>query len=107
MSQANSQKNVEAVELDASQQALGSYFSTFENFHVAIEEVVHADEGRVVTKIRDGGRMRGSSAEIWSQFFHVWSFREGKVVRWSSYIDRAAALEAVGLPEQDARADSG
>jgi hypothetical protein len=34
------------------------------------------------------------------------TFRDGRCVRWHIYADRAEALEAVGLSEQDARADS-
>ena len=31
--------------------------------------------------------------------WQVWLVREGKVVRWEEYLDRAEALEAVGLAE--------
>ena len=51
--------------VDATQQALGGYFETFDDFHVAAE-VLHADEDCVVTAIRDGGTVEDSSAEIWS-----------------------------------------
>jgi hypothetical protein len=37
----------------------------------------------------------------------VCRFSDGKLVEWTYFgDDRAAALEAVGLPEQDAHADS-
>ena len=36
----------------------------------------------------------------------VYTFREGMVVKMEAFLDRAAALEAVGLSEQDAHADS-
>jgi ketosteroid isomerase-like protein len=36
----------------------------------------------------------------------VWSIRDGKVVSIHFYLDRAEALEAVGLSEQDAHGDS-
>jgi hypothetical protein len=29
----------------------------------------------------------------------VWTFRDGKVIRWSIFKDRAEALKAVGLEE--------
>jgi ketosteroid isomerase-like protein len=38
--------------------------------------------------------------------WQVWRFDTGKVTRWEEYLDRAEALEAVGLSEQDAHADS-
>jgi ketosteroid isomerase-like protein len=85
--------------VEASQEALASYFETFENFHVEVEEVLHADENRVVTAVRDGGRIKSSETEVWNRFFHAWTFRDGKVVRLSSHTDREQALEAVGLRE--------
>jgi hypothetical protein len=36
----------------------------------------------------------------------ILTFREGKLARWGDYVERTAALEAVGLSEQDAHAGS-
>ena len=36
----------------------------------------------------------------------VWTLRDGKVISIISYTDPAAALESLGLSEQDAHADS-
>lgn len=85
--------------IDATNAALAPYFGTFENFHVTAEEIVYADQERVVVAIRDGGRMRGSDKEITSRYCHVWTLRDGKVVRLSSHTDKAGALKAVGLSE--------
>lgn len=85
--------------VEATNAAIAAYFDTFENFHVAVEQIVYADNERVVAAIRDGGRIRGSSMEITSRYFHAWAFRDGKVVRLSSHADEAAALNAVGLTE--------
>ena len=38
--------------------------------------------------------------------FHVWTLRDGAVVRFQWFYQRDEALEAVGLSEQDAHADS-
>ena len=84
---------------DAANEALRSYFETFEDFYIEIEEVVHADEERVVTEVHDGGRMPGSDSEVRNHRFHVFAFRDGKVVRFSSHLDRNRALEAAGLRE--------
>lgn len=43
--------------------------------------MIHADERLVVTAARDGGRLKGSDAEVWNDFFHVWTFRDGKVTK--------------------------
>ena len=84
---------------DASLEALRLYFETFEDFYIELEEVIHADEERVVTEVHDGGRMRGSDSEVRNHRFHVYAFRDGKVVRFSSHIAKNRALEAAGLRE--------
>ena len=84
---------------EPSNEAFLPYWKTFDAFHVEIEEVIHGDEGRVVTAVRDGGRMKGSDAEVWNRFFHVWTFANGKIVRLSIHTDRNRALEAAGLSE--------
>jgi uncharacterized protein len=37
---------------------------------------------------------------------HLFSFRDGLICRTQSFLDKESALEAVGLSEQDAHADS-
>jgi ketosteroid isomerase-like protein len=78
---------------------LRGYTEMFEDFRVELKEVIHADERLVVTAARDGGRLKGSEAEVWNDFFHVWTFRDGKVTRRSSHGTRSHALEAAGLSE--------
>jgi ketosteroid isomerase-like protein len=90
---------VEVLGFDAAQEAMREYWETFEAYHVEIEEVIYADEGRVVDVVRDGGRMRGTDAEVWNRFFHVWTLRDGRIVRLSIHTDRTRSLEAAGLSE--------
>jgi ketosteroid isomerase-like protein len=85
--------------IDATNALIGAYFGTFENFHVTVDEVMYADQQRVVVAIRDRGQMKGSDVQITSQYCHVWTLRDGKVVRLSSHADKAGALKAVGLSE--------
>ena len=61
--------------------------------------MIYADEGRVVNVVRDGGRMRGTDAEVWNRFFHLWTFRDRRIVRLSIHTDRSRALEVAGLSE--------
>jgi ketosteroid isomerase-like protein len=84
---------------DAAQETMREYWEAFEDFHYEIEEVIHADEERVVASVRDGGRMKGSGAEVWTRFFDVVTFRGGKIVRLSAHLERNRALEAAGLSE--------
>jgi ketosteroid isomerase-like protein len=86
-------------EREAFDAMLRAYAGSFEDFHIDLKEVIAADEIHVVTSVRDGGRLKGGDAEVWNDFFHVFTLREGKIVRWSSHLDRARALEAAGLRE--------
>ncbi|MDQ4040284.1 MAG: nuclear transport factor 2 family protein [Actinomycetota bacterium] len=79
--------------------ALRAYADTFEDFQIELEEIVAADEDHVVTAVRDGGRIKGSDAVIENRFFHAWTIREGKIVRWSSHLSQAAAVDSVGLAQ--------
>src|SRR5438874_11598531 len=74
--------------VDAANAAVASYFGTFEDFHVEAEDIVYADQERVVAIIRDGGRIRGSNREVTNRYFHAWAFRDGRVIRLSSHLDR-------------------
>ncbi len=85
--------------LEAAEESLREYWETFEDFQIEVEEVMHADEAQVVTAVRDGGRIRGSDAEVWNRFFHVWTFGNSKIIRLSIHMDRNQALEAAGLSE--------
>jgi ketosteroid isomerase-like protein len=87
-------RGVKAVESE-----MQVYWSSFNDFHVEIEEVIHADDERVVCVVRDRGRIPGSDAELSSRFFNVFTFREGKVTRLSFHTDRNSALVAAGLLE--------
>jgi ketosteroid isomerase-like protein len=90
---------VEVLGFTAAQDTMREYWETFEAYRVEIDEVIYADEGRVVNTVRDGGRMRGTDAEVWNRFFHVWTLRGGRIVRLSIHTDQNRALEAAGLSD--------
>jgi ketosteroid isomerase-like protein len=73
---------------DAAQETMREYWETFDAYRVEIEEVIRAGEERVVVGVRDGGRMSGTDAEVWNRFFHVWTLRDGRIVRLSVHTDR-------------------
>jgi ketosteroid isomerase-like protein len=84
---------------DAATEAMRPYFDSFDDFRMEIDEVLHADDRHVVVAMHDTGRMHGSDFEVTNHRVHVWTFRDGKVVRFSSHLDPAAALEAAGLSD--------
>jgi ketosteroid isomerase-like protein len=62
--------------------------------------------GRVLALGHVKARGRGSGMELDSPMGWVFTVRRGKVVKAEGYLGRSEALEAVGLSEQDAHADS-
>jgi ketosteroid isomerase-like protein len=69
-----------------------------EDYRVAPEEFIDAGEDRVLVFSREGGRGRGSGAEVISQpTAHLWTIHNGKAISLRSYWERADALEAVRL----------
>ena len=76
----------------------------FEKFELHTE---FADLGeRVLSWGHIHVRARGSGIETDIEIGGVYEFRDGKVVRWEDFGSKDKALEALGLSEQDAHADS-
>jgi ketosteroid isomerase-like protein len=69
-----------------------------EDYRMEPERFIDAGDERVVVFSREGGRGKGSGAEVQTHLTaHLWTLDEGKAVRMQSYWERADALEAVGL----------
>jgi len=78
-----------------------------DDYRMVPERFIDAGDDRVLVLSREGGRGKGSGAEVFTHLTaHVWTLKDGKAVRMQSYWERADALEAVGLSEQDVRADT-
>jgi ketosteroid isomerase-like protein len=76
---------------------LETWFEVFPDFRVEIEEMMDFGE-HVLVMATAGGQGRGSGAEVVSPSFpHVWSFRDGKVIRMEMFPRKAEALRALGL----------
>ena len=69
------------------------------------EDFLDADN-RVLVTVTFRGHGRGSGMQAERREFHVWTLRDGAVVRFQWFYQRDEALEALGLSEQDAHADS-
>ena len=81
------------------------WFATFETVRLDHEKFIEASENVVsVSKLK--ATVAGSPVPVELLFGIVWGFKEGKVVQYDGYYELREALEAVGLPEQDAHADS-
>jgi hypothetical protein len=75
------------------------------NFTMTAEELIEA-ESSVVVAVRQQAVGRGGGVPSELRYFEVWTFRGRSVIRIEQLRERADALEAVGLSEQDAHADS-
>jgi ketosteroid isomerase-like protein len=78
--------------------AIEAFLDVWEDYRVEAEEYRELDGERVLVMTRQGGRGKGSGAQIEhlrASLFHV---RRGKVTRRVNYWDRALALADLGLP---------
>ena len=80
----------------------------WEGDHVGYEPKELIDAGdKVLALVRVSGRGKASGVEVEAYVWNVATFRDGKQVEMTYFgDDRAAALEAAGLSEQKAHADS-
>jgi ketosteroid isomerase-like protein len=71
----------------------------FDEYRMSPEEFIDAGDNRVLVFSREGGRGKGSQADVETHpTAHLWTLRDGKAVRMQSYWERSDALEAAGLP---------
>jgi ketosteroid isomerase-like protein len=73
----------------------------FEDYDWEPREFIDAGD-RVVVIGYHRGRGRQSGVEIGQEETHVWTLRQGRIVRLEMFHDRDEAFEAVGLPKRKA-----
>jgi ketosteroid isomerase-like protein len=69
---------------------------SWETFQVEVEELFEAGD-QIVTFVHVRVRGRGSGVEVNTKPAHHIVFRDGVVVRLTTYLDRAEALAAAGI----------
>ena len=67
---------------------------------------VHEAGSNVIIQLRWIAKGRDSGIEFETQFWVVYTLSAGSITRVEYFLDRSRALEAAGLSEQDAHADS-
>jgi ketosteroid isomerase-like protein len=80
-------------------------FNTWEKVTVELEEILKGAGGRVLGVEQWHTRGRGG-IDVGTKIFDVYTFRDGLVVRVDGFLDKAGALQAAGLSEQDSHAES-
>ncbi len=83
---------------DAVIEASRHYWGTWDEYRLDAEELIDAGAS-VVVVVRERGRGKGSGIPFERRWAQVWTFRDGRIVRWENFADRAAALKAAGLAE--------
>jgi len=79
-----------------------AWLSAWEDFRQEADDYREVDEERVLVSFRCSGRGRTSGlelAQMHPEMTAVFHLRDGRVTRFVGYVDRARALEAVGLRE--------
>jgi len=79
-----------------------TFLSAWTGFRAEAEDYVEVDEERILVPLHNTGRGRASGLEIehtLSRAANLFHLRDGQVTRLVTYLDRAHALEAVGLRE--------
>jgi ketosteroid isomerase-like protein len=71
--------------------------SAWEHWTVEVERVVEAADGRVVIVMTMHARGRGSGATLAGRTAHIWTVRDGRLLRNELYRDPEQALRDVGL----------
>ena len=75
------------------------WIDTFDDISAVPEELLDLGDDRVLAVQRVTGRAKASGIETELRYAVVCTVRDGKIARGREYIDRAEALEAVGLRE--------
>jgi uncharacterized protein len=75
------------------------WIDTFDNVSNMPEELLDLGDDRVLAVQHATGRAKASGIETELRYAVVYTVRDGRITRGREYIDRAAALEAVGLRE--------
>jgi ketosteroid isomerase-like protein len=75
------------------------YWGAWEDYSVEAEDFIEAGQS-VVIGIHEQGRGKGSGVHLDRRWAHIWTFREGRIVRWEPRRSIEDAVEAAGLPAQ-------
>jgi ketosteroid isomerase-like protein len=80
--------------------ALEELGAAFDDFQAEPEEIIDLDDGRLLALVRLSGRGRSSGTPFDVTGAHLFTpARDGRLLRFEAYFDRAKALEAAGLSE--------
>ena len=91
--------------IDAAMRIRNHWLEAWEEMQEDLEEV-HDEGDGVVVSFHTTSRGKTSGVEVDVRLHIHFKIRDGKIVYVFEHTDKAAALKALGLSEQDAHADS-
>jgi ketosteroid isomerase-like protein len=84
---------------DAALERMQSLLDLAGPIKVQLDDLIELDDGRLVACVRNVAQAPGSETPYTQSFAVVHRLRDGLIVEADYYLDRAAALQAVGLRE--------
>jgi ketosteroid isomerase-like protein len=82
-------------------QAAASWDEAWEWLQTDEDEIIDVGDGRVLWCGRTRARGRGSSVEVSTDTFNVYTLRDGKITKMEFFTSRESALRAAGLGESE------
>ena len=82
---------------DGIRQYLDDVESAWEDWTVEVERISGAEDGRVVIVMTMHARGRGSGASLAERTAHIWTLRDGRLLRNQPYREPEQALRDLGL----------
>ena len=79
--------------------AIGHWSGEFDDFQVEIERLIDAADDTVIAFVRQVARGKQSGVPVKTRVGNVYTFRDGRILRWEMFIPPEDALEAAGLSE--------
>jgi len=58
---------------------------TFEEWHIEARELIDVGPDQAIAIVRDRARAKGSKAEIDNEFAHLWTLRDGLIIRFDAF----------------------
>ncbi len=87
------------VGLDEFWKAVREYLQPLSDLRIEAERIIDLSGDRVLVLSRQTVRGKQSGVPMETELADLFTLRDGKIVRYDSYWNRADALEAVGLSE--------
>jgi len=78
--------------------------SAWEDWNVVVEQTVEGPDGRVAIVMTMHARGRGSGVSLATRTAHVWTLKEGKLVRNQLFREPERALQDLGVADSSGRA---